>query len=200
MADTLRPGLRVKLTRKGEPDFFAEFTKVALYKGGVRAELEGVVGRSGAEAVMGCEVLASRDDLPEPSEGEYYDTDIIGCTVLTVKGRELGPVIEVIPTGANDIYVVPGPEGEILIPAAESAIVELDVAGRRIVVEPSALSYPEPPQTETPKKKSRRRRAVERRAKAKTSSEPGAEPPTEEPGSEPAAAGSAADSSSEPSP
>ena len=42
----------------------------------------------------------------------------------------------VIETGANDVYVVIGPEGELLFPAIEEVVREVDPAAGRIVVKP----------------------------------------------------------------
>jgi 16S rRNA processing protein RimM len=48
----------------------------------------------------------------------------------------LGRVTEVLETGANDVYVVRGPRGEVLIPAIESVVRVLDVEAKRMVVSP----------------------------------------------------------------
>jgi len=55
--------------------------------------------------------------------------------VVTTEGEPLGRVAEVIETGANDVYVVHGPRGEILIPAIEDVVRELDLEARRMIVE-----------------------------------------------------------------
>jgi 16S rRNA processing protein RimM len=43
-------------------------------------------------------------------------------------------VTEIISTGANDVYVVVGPEGELLLPAIESVILEIDLDADQMVV------------------------------------------------------------------
>ena len=84
---------------------------------------------------------AAREDLPPLEEGEYYDEDLIGCTVETVKGKELGRLAEIVVTGANDVYVVACERGEVLVPAVDGIVLEIDIDGRRVVVEPSGLEY-----------------------------------------------------------
>ena len=68
-------------------------------------------------------------------QDEYYEYQIIGLAVWTTGGEYLGTVDEVISTGANDVYVVRGEEREILIPAIEDVVLEINLAQGRMVVE-----------------------------------------------------------------
>ena len=53
----------------------------------------------------------------------------------TTEGEFLGVVEEVLFTGGNDVYVVRTPEGrEILLPAIEDVIREVDLARERMIV------------------------------------------------------------------
>ena len=58
----------------------------------------------------------------------------VGMTVAEQDGTILGQVSEIISTGANDVYVVVGPEGQLLLPAIESVILEIDLNADRMVV------------------------------------------------------------------
>ena len=54
--------------------------------------------------------------------------DRIGIKVICDDGKELGVLKEVMPTGANDVYVVSMDEGkEVLIPAIKDCILDVDV-------------------------------------------------------------------------
>jgi len=54
-------------------------------------------------------------------------------TVITDEGVVLGQVAEILPTGANDVYLVRG-EREILLPATQEVVLQIDpVAGQMIV-------------------------------------------------------------------
>ncbi|MEX0783613.1 MAG: PRC-barrel domain-containing protein, partial [Dehalococcoidia bacterium] len=53
--------------------------------------------------------------------------ELIGLRVVTVEGRELGVLKDVLQPGANDVYVVEGPEGELLLPAIGEVVVRIDV-------------------------------------------------------------------------
>jgi 16S rRNA processing protein RimM len=95
--------------------------------------LEGIEDRSAAEALRGKELMA-----PSPKaldEGVFYQHDIIGLRAVTPQGEVLGRVSDVISTGSNDVYVVTGGRGELLLPALEGVVHEIDLEGRRIVVE-----------------------------------------------------------------
>jgi 16S rRNA processing protein RimM len=97
-------------------------------------KVEGVSDRTAAERLVGAEVLAPREELGEAAEGEHLWTDLEGLEVLTAAGEAVGRVTGLYATGGVDVLVVTGPRGEKLVPLAP--YVEVDVAGRRIVVDP----------------------------------------------------------------
>jgi 16S rRNA processing protein RimM len=80
-----------------------------------------------AKALMGKEILIEKKALLELEEGEYYWMDLLGMKVETQGGKRIGKVREIFPTGANDVYVVEGKRGEILLPATEEVIRSIDV-------------------------------------------------------------------------
>jgi 16S rRNA processing protein RimM len=95
--------------------------------------LEGIDDRDTAEAARGKELLVpSPTELPEDV---FYQHDIIGLRAVTLDGEVLGRIADVLSTGSNDVYVVQGPRGELLLPALEDVVREIDVASGRIVVE-----------------------------------------------------------------
>lgn len=70
-------------------------------------------------------LLVKREDAIPLEEGEYFVADLVGMEVLLEDGSLLGELIDVIETGANDVYVVKKEAGEILIPAISSCIKEI---------------------------------------------------------------------------
>lgn len=76
-----------------------------------------------------------RDEAVNLSKGEYFITDVIGCTVIDENGFTFGPVSDVIQTGSNDVYWVKG-KNEILIPALKSVVVKIDMEKREIIIRP----------------------------------------------------------------
>ena len=95
--------------------------------------LEGIEGREAAEGLVGCEVLADREELGEPGEGRHYWADLEGLPVETGTGEMLGRVEGLYVTGGVDVLVVRGERGERLVPLAP--YVTIDRESRRIRVE-----------------------------------------------------------------
>ena len=107
--------------------------------------LEGIETRNAAEALVGTRLFIEKDKIPESDDGSYYWFDIIGLSVFTVDNEYKGIIESIIPTGANDVYLVkcPGASGEqdeILVPALESVVMEIDLKkGRMTVTLPEGL-------------------------------------------------------------
>jgi 16S rRNA processing protein RimM len=77
--------------------------------------------------LVGRELYARREQLPELSEGEYYWCELLGLRVVTTLGETLGELTEIIPTGSNDVYVVKSGGKEYLLPALEDVILDVDL-------------------------------------------------------------------------
>jgi 16S rRNA processing protein RimM len=77
------------------------------------------------------------DALPPLPEGEYYRFQLLGLTVTDRDGNVLGTLDEIIETGANDVYRVHPADGpDILVPALADVVLSVDLASRRMVVDP----------------------------------------------------------------
>jgi 16S rRNA processing protein RimM len=98
--------------------------------------LFGVVSRNDAEDLVGYEVWASKDDLPELTDDEYYWNDFEGMEVYTAKDIHLGHVASLMSTGAHDILIVSGRGAEYMIPVRDEFIVEINKADGKIIVDP----------------------------------------------------------------
>lgn len=79
--------------------------------------------------------IPASEAVPLP-EGRYYWHQIVGLAVETVQGEQLGRVTEILETGANDVYLVRGDRGELLIPAIADVIKEVDLSAGRLIVAP----------------------------------------------------------------
>ena len=78
--------------------------------------------------------IAESDALPL-QEDEYYIADLYDMEVKTVSGEYLGIIIEILFTGANDVYIVKdGDKKEILIPAIKQCIKEVDIEKNEMTV------------------------------------------------------------------
>ena len=96
--------------------------------------LEGIEGRTAAEARVGSEVLAEREELGEAGEGLHFWGDLEGLEVVTKDGKALGRVTGLYDTGGVDVLVVEGADGERLVPLAP--YVRVDREAGRVVVDP----------------------------------------------------------------
>ena len=77
----------------------------------------------------------SREDAIPLGENENFIVDLIDMTVETDEGKILGTLIDVLQTGANDVYVVKTKEQkEILLPAIRDCILDVNVEEKRMRV------------------------------------------------------------------
>jgi 16S rRNA processing protein RimM len=106
-----------------------------LHKRHALLKLGGCDDRNAAEKLRGQWVQIPIEEAVPLGEDEYYVYQIVGLDVWTTEGEHLGRVSEVLSTGANDVYIVQGEKGEILIPAVEDVVLEVDLAGGRLIVE-----------------------------------------------------------------
>jgi 16S rRNA processing protein RimM len=97
--------------------------------------LEGVAGRDAAEAMRDVTLNVLESDLPVLEEETYYYHQIVGLKVVDESGSELGSVADIIATGANDVYVVETPEGELMLPAIEDVVKSINLAAGTMTVE-----------------------------------------------------------------
>ena len=97
------------------------------HSGELLLRLTSVGDRNAAESLRDQLVQIARQDAVELSPGEFYEHQIIGLKVVTEGGEPLGQVVEVLATGANDVYVVQGPRGEVLLPARVEVVRAIDL-------------------------------------------------------------------------
>ncbi len=88
--------------------------------------LKGVERIEETEPLIGKDILVRRETLPDLKEGEYYWVDILGIEVETEQGKSIGRLKEIFTTGAGDVYVVEENKREILLPATEEVIRNID--------------------------------------------------------------------------
>ncbi|MEO8203790.1 MAG: ribosome maturation factor RimM [Betaproteobacteria bacterium] len=109
------------------------------------AQLAGVDDRDAALALKGSEVAVSRDALPQPEDGSYYWSDLVGLQVVGTRGELLGQVKEMFSNGAQDVIDVVDKEEvadaagarrvEVRRLVPWTAVQRVDMAGGRIEVE-----------------------------------------------------------------
>ncbi len=93
--------------------------------------------RDGVARLTNQEVALPRSALPPPGPGEVYVQDLVGCEVVDLDRVPRGVVRSVVWNGAHDVLMVQDGSGEpLLIPAVPEFLREVDLAARRLVVDP----------------------------------------------------------------
>jgi 16S rRNA processing protein RimM len=108
------------------------------YKGDmVILKLEGIDDANAAEALRNASLEIPLDELAELPPDVYYQHDILGLLVRTLAGQEVGRVVDIMPTGGNDVYVVKASGGtQILLPAVKEVIKQIDLRRHVMYIDP----------------------------------------------------------------
>ena len=99
-------------------------------------KLQGVETVEDAMLLRGAILEVPTTEAEPLPEGAYYYYQILGLDVYTANGENLGQIADILATGSNDVYVVQGPRGEVLVPAIPEVIITLDLLAKRITIEP----------------------------------------------------------------
>ncbi|MGI6003873.1 MAG: ribosome maturation factor RimM [Christensenellales bacterium] len=116
-----------------------KFRALRVHDGFVYAKLEGVFTRDDAEKMRDVVLYIDRDNAVELPEGRYFVVDLMGCTVLDSKGEALGTLKEIIQTGANDVYIIQGENGQWMLPALKKLLKRVDVEEGVVQIDESGL-------------------------------------------------------------
>jgi 16S rRNA processing protein RimM len=111
-----------------------EVTKVRTHQQYLILQLAGVLDRDTADLLRQKYVMIPLEDAVPLEEDEFYLYQAIGLSVHTVDHEFLGKIVEVLETGANDVYVVQGPRGEVLLPAIDECVVDVDFDAGKMTV------------------------------------------------------------------
>jgi 16S rRNA processing protein RimM len=88
------------------------------------------------EEMVGQELRVPEEALRPLAPGQYYEHQLVGCAVERVSGEPVGTVARIEGGRGGSRLVIDGERGEIQIPMAGGICVEIDVAARRIRVDP----------------------------------------------------------------
>ena len=97
-------------------------------------QLAEVGDRNAAELLREQYVMVAFEDAIPLEDDEYYLFQVIGLEVVTTEGEALGRITDVLETGANDVFVVRGPRGEVLLPVIDECVQCIDFDAGTITV------------------------------------------------------------------
>jgi len=91
-------------------------------------KLSGLTDRTAAEGLRGKLLETPDTEVVRDDDESYFVHELIGLRVVTTEGEELGRIAEVMPTGANDVWVVRDAGAEVMVPAIGGVVqaVKLD--------------------------------------------------------------------------
>ena len=138
--------LKRVLLDTGKEKLALEICQVKFFKNLVILKFRGIDNINDVEKYKGKSLLISREQAVTCEEGEYFIADLIGLKVTTEGGQFLGEVKDVLQTGEIDLYViqvdgdspyasrVSDKKKELLLPAIQECILQIDLEQRRMQV------------------------------------------------------------------
>ena len=105
--------------------------------GGWIVAFDGIADRTEAERWRERYVLARKDELTPVAEHEVYLHDLLGLSVVRAGSLEpVGDVIDVYELPQGIMLDVRRPKGTVLIPFRPEVVTQVDLAGRRLLIDP----------------------------------------------------------------
>lgn len=108
---------------------------VRPHQAGLLVKFKGIDTPEEAGKLRNRWVYIKSSEAPQLPDGRIYQHELFGFQVVDENGQPLGELVEILETGANDVYVVKGEAGrELLLPAIPPVILDIDPAQRLIRV------------------------------------------------------------------
>lgn len=112
-----------------------EIEEVKYHKNLVLLKLKGIDDINDTIDFKNCYIKIDRKDAVKLPKDSYFIVDLIGIEVMTEEGEFLGNLVDVFPTGSNDVYVVKDELGkQLLLPAIGDVIKSVDIENKKMVV------------------------------------------------------------------
>jgi 16S rRNA processing protein RimM len=100
-------------------------------------KFEGYDTMTAAQGLAGGRLVIADADVEPLVEGQYLEREVVGSEVVTGDGKRVGLVTRVMRTGGTDLLVLEGVDGrEKLIPFADVICTDVDLAAKRITIDP----------------------------------------------------------------
>ena len=112
-----------------------KITSVKFFKQFAIVKFEGIDTLNDVEVYKGASLLVDRKNAVKLQKDEYFIADLIDLEVVDEQENKLGTLVDVMQTGANDVYIVKNDEGkELLFPAIKECILDIDFKAKKMTV------------------------------------------------------------------
>ncbi|MEF9917466.1 MAG: ribosome maturation factor RimM [Lachnospiraceae bacterium] len=119
----------------GKEQLILDIEQVKFFKKFAILKFKGIDNINEIEKYKGCSLFVKREDAVKLKKDEYFISDMIGMKVLTDDKMEYGTLVDVLETGANDVYVIETlDKKEILVPAIKQCILNVDIQKREMEI------------------------------------------------------------------
>jgi 16S rRNA processing protein RimM len=135
---TLQKGLTLSLHGKDGQERELKVESVRLHPPVVLVRFHTITTLDQAQALRNAVVSVEEHFLPPLQDGEFYYYQVVGLSVFTVTGEEIGTVAHVFFSGGHDVWVVQRGKKEYMIPVTEEVVRSLDIPNGRVIIEPMA--------------------------------------------------------------
>lgn len=126
-------------------------SRMHWHSGRILIKFLGIDDRNAAETLRGSILQVERDHEQVPEDpSEFYDSNLVGCSVVTVDKIQVGVVKDVLHLPAQDVLVVWTGETEVLIPFVDHMVPEVNTESRIIVIDPPDGLLSDPDESITP--------------------------------------------------
>lgn len=113
---------------------------VRVHNGILLLSFAGYTDRNAVEKLRDVLLYADVDiDAPGEDGDDYHVLQLIGCRAELADGSTLGEVSDVLNLPGQDVLVIKGESGEVLIPFVRVLVPVVDIAGKRLTVIPPII-------------------------------------------------------------
>jgi 16S rRNA processing protein RimM len=113
---------------------------VRVHNGILLLAFKGYSDRNSIEKLRDVLLFAEVDiNAPGEDEDDYHVLQLIGCTALLEDGSPVGAVTDVLNLPGQDVLVIAGAAGEILIPFVRVLVPHVDIVNKKLTVIPPII-------------------------------------------------------------
>jgi 16S rRNA processing protein RimM len=129
---------RIKRVWVGDEPAPRRLQAVRLHAGQALIRVSGIATPEAGRELVGQPVRIAGSEARPLAPGEYFLYQLIGLDAFDEAGNLLGRVIDLIETGANDVFVITPPGGgpDILLPHQADVVLDIQPAAGRMTVRP----------------------------------------------------------------